>query len=659
MRGRVLAACVGGLACMRGVPAARHLPTLADADVKPGQQLRLVGVWGRAVWDGHHASRAVAFMPDSRTAVAAGQEIVVFDVATRTPLRRFSGHKYGIESVAVSPDGKTIATGGFVDHTIIFWDAFTGARRREIVIPKNPSVTQGISGLAFSPDGRRLLVATHDQRLAVYDVGSGATVWAGSFKLGAAGEVDAAFSPDGTLVAGASGYDGIAVWDAATGQQLWRADQKASGVAFQGATLAAAGADFGPQLIIYDARTGAVKTERRKEGMDVARVAAVPGRPGTFVVAEHGSAVTIWDEHGTTSMFAHLDGLAGVAVSPDGRTAVSVALDEGVRAWDLDRRREVPLDSHDGAVMALAPSADGARLASIGADGSVFVRAVADGAILSRREGMHAPVTTAAFSANGEVGVIASVVPELWPQESNGVYVVDGRTGKLRGELAFRFLPASAVALSADGRSAVAVSSDYCSRYDLTRLTTTQALAPLSEDELHDLKAGIQGVAPLPGGDVAVVTGTAWRTWHDGDVLVNGVIGRMRMPEGKASWMVDGGIMTRLATAPDGSAALAGDRDGRVTLVDLRSGKLRWAPSLQWKVSSSDGDGAVIAVALSPDGRFAAAASAGGQLRVWNADSGLLHDTLSLPSATALAFAPDSRALYAGSAYGTIFRFAL
>src|SRR4029079_7589600 len=101
MRVRLLASCVAVLACAHRGPSTAFLPTLTHAQVKPGQHLRLVGVWGRAVWDGHGA-RAVAFMPDSKTAVAAGQDIVLFDVATRTPLRRFKGHPQRIQRVEVS-----------------------------------------------------------------------------------------------------------------------------------------------------------------------------------------------------------------------------------------------------------------------------------------------------------------------------------------------------------------------------------------------------------------------------------------------------------------------------------------------------------------------------------------------------------------------------
>ena len=599
-------------------------------------------------------------MPDSKTAVLVGHDVVVFDVATRSPLRRFPGHANGMESVAVSPDGKTIATGGFIDLAVELWDAATGARVRGLQIAKSPGGAHGVSGLAYTPDGKRIAAAYRDQRLATFDTTTGALAWADSFTPGAAGPVSVAVSADGKLIAAAAGTDGVAVWDAATGRQMWTSKEGATSVAFQGGSLASVGRSTGAEpLVIFDARTGAVKEVRRKEHGQLAKVAALPGRPGAYVVAEHGSAVTIWDEHGPASMYAHLDGLVDVAVSPDGRYAASVALDDGVRVWDLGRGSEVLVDGHASAVVALAASADGARLTSVGNDGSILVRSVPSGTIVSRREGPRSPIVAAAFSASGDVGVIASEVPDWWPAATGpGVYVVDGRTAQVRAELEFRFLPATAVALSADGRGAVAFGSGLWGLFDLTGLATRKTLPPVASGDVAEVKAEVQAAALLPDGDVAIVSGSRWYAWEAGYGEQAGIVGRLHLADRQPVWSLKGGVMTRLAATPDGATALAGDRSGTVRLVDLRSGKLRWPMSLQWK-GSSEAAHPIIAVALSPDGRFAAATDTGGTLRVWNVDSGLLHDTVTLPAATALAFAPDSRSLYAGGANGVVFRFAL
>src|SRR5207244_2617304 len=69
-------------------------------------------------------------------------------------LARFvNGHKGAIAAVAISPDGKFIATGGTEsDRSVCLWD-----RKALRVIRKLPGHTLGVSALAFSPSGDSLV----------------------------------------------------------------------------------------------------------------------------------------------------------------------------------------------------------------------------------------------------------------------------------------------------------------------------------------------------------------------------------------------------------------------------------------------------------------------------------------------------------------------
>jgi WD40 repeat protein len=64
----------------------------------------------------------------------------------------------GIDSIAFSPDGKTLATGGY-DYEIALWELGTGKERKTLEGHK-----EDILSVAFSPDGKTLARASDGER---------------------------------------------------------------------------------------------------------------------------------------------------------------------------------------------------------------------------------------------------------------------------------------------------------------------------------------------------------------------------------------------------------------------------------------------------------------------------------------------------------------
>jgi RNA polymerase sigma factor (sigma-70 family) len=165
-----------------------------------------------------HASwvRSLAFAPDGRTLISGSHDKTVrfWDVATGKELRRFDEPDM-VMAVALSPDGKTLATTSFhspdTKWTIFLRDAATGREQRHF------QAEVPVFHLAFSPDGKTLVaLAPHNggqptSTIHLCDVATG--------KLRQiTGQppfmYSAAFTPDSkTLVTGSD--QGVVLWDVA------------------------------------------------------------------------------------------------------------------------------------------------------------------------------------------------------------------------------------------------------------------------------------------------------------------------------------------------------------------------------------------------------------------------------------------------------------
>jgi WD40 repeat protein/serine/threonine protein kinase len=159
----------------------------------------------------------LAFGPDSRlySAGASDPNLKVWDVAGQKPVLTIPHHSNPNATVAVSPDGRLLASAGPIDpeHTVMVFDARTGA-----VLKTLKGHVGYVWKVAFSPDSRYLASGSWDSTVKVWDMTTYEEV--GTLR-GHAGFIQSlAFSPDGRRLASASGYADhgeVKVWDA----MLW------------------------------------------------------------------------------------------------------------------------------------------------------------------------------------------------------------------------------------------------------------------------------------------------------------------------------------------------------------------------------------------------------------------------------------------------------
>jgi uncharacterized protein (TIGR03067 family) len=194
--------------------------------------------------------RQFAFTHDSRQVVTAGDDetVKLFDLATSTRVGEFAGHR--ASCVAVSPDGKHLATGG-PGGTLVLWDF--AERKVEKILGGH---SDEVRSVAFSPDGTKLASGGLDKIVRIWSVETGKPLFA--FDLARDRIEQVAFSPDGKSVAAAS-WDRMAWrWNVETGEDLGplRAHtDKLTGVAFDPTGRLAATSCWDGTVALWDLST--------------------------------------------------------------------------------------------------------------------------------------------------------------------------------------------------------------------------------------------------------------------------------------------------------------------------------------------------------------------------------------------------------------------
>jgi WD40 repeat protein/DNA polymerase III delta prime subunit len=323
-----------------------------------------------------------------------------------------TGHQASVMCCAWSPDGMRIVSASD-DHTLRIWEATSGKCLATIKGHQG-----GANGCAWSPDGKRIVSASYDKTLRIWEATSGKCL--ATIKGHQGGANGCAWSPDGKRVVSASEDHTLRIWEAESGRCL--------------ATLA------GHQYFVKGC-------------------AWSPGGD-RIVSVSYDETLRIWEATSgncLATIKGHQGGANGCAWSPDGKRIVSASDDKTLRIWEATSGKCLAtLAEHPGRVLGSAWSPEGMRIVSASADRTLRIWEARSGKCVAALAGHQLAVRGCAWSPDGMRAVSASHDYTLRIWEANSGECLAPLVGHQRGVLGCAWSP--------DGMRIVSASGDHTLR---------------------------------------------------------------------------------------------------------------------------------------------------------------------------------------------------
>ncbi|CAE7231665.1 unnamed protein product [Rhizoctonia solani] len=549
-----------------------------------------------AIWNVEYEVYSLAISPNGDHIATGGHNgsVQVYDIHTGALVAGpFQAHTAAVNSVAFSPSGVRIATGSG-DTTIIVWDTLTG---RVIAGPLRQH-TRVVHSVAFAPDDKRLVSGSYDHTVIVWDTSTG-DISLGPLRGHTSYIWSVCFSPTGQLIASCSSDQLIMLWDAQTGANvaILEGHQSAiTGTTFSpdGSRLASCSKDN--TIRLWDIATrNPLRQPFTGRGHGIWSIAFSSDNMHIVSGGDGNGNVVMWN---TLTGFPVLGPLSGhsqvarcVVFSPDNSRIVSCSRDRTIRIWDTQSKSGVS-NQQSTREVAIGPVAFLPNCTQFISKSSNGLLRVWD-----MLTGKHTPLR---FRGQNNRGKVQSLTVS-----SRGAYVAAG------------------------------ISDGTIQVWDF--LTGNAVFQPLEghEGSIHSLTFSPGGTRLCSGsGDATIII------W---DTETGVMIGEPYRGHTSA--------VASLTYSPDGTFIASGSTDFTVRV---------WSPLAEINIDTLNGHKAsVSSVAFSPSGSHIVSGSLDGVIRTWDIGTGTCMGVLSAqqnePSTYhSVTFSPDGGQLV--SAFGSSIR---
>jgi WD40 repeat protein len=310
----------------------RAAPPRAGAPARPA----VASVFARA-HDG--GVQALAPAPDGTYVLSGGGDgtLKLWHPATLKEVRAITGDLGAVESVAVAPSGKWVATCSIrlsaADMGVQLWDLTTGAEGKRLRGP-----TDNISGVAVSPDGKGIAAASADKMVWLW-VREATGPTTACIKGHAAAVTAVAFVAADSLLS--SSLDGtVRQWDLKTGKVkgvIQGPVGPITAMAFAGKRIAVAGRDG---LAVRSPTAAGFQKVSGHDGPVLCCALSADGK----LLASGGADRTVRvyrteDNLPLASLAGHDRGVRAVTFSPSGEAVYSGGEDGTVRRWPVPKAK--------------------------------------------------------------------------------------------------------------------------------------------------------------------------------------------------------------------------------------------------------------------------------------------------------------------------------